>query len=163
MPLQYTYNPDGSIKSVVSVNPDGTPKVAAGDEYPIIIKYRDDGSMQSAVSQPKTPGYVSKYTPLPVLGYPLPNTKPKKKYDSKTIADIMQGKLIGTKEETMDTIGEMLRTPALLTALDRQLLESQMETIKRLDNPKYDAITGQTGKRDINDFKTFLRKNKEGF
>ncbi len=113
MPLKILYNPDGSVKSVVSVNPDGTPKVEAGNEYPIIVKYREDGSIKSAIGQKKPLGFESSYTPMPVLGSMPQATQP-----------------------SLDAI---------------------------LGNVKVDPITGKSSKRTFDDFKNFVKINKEAF
>jgi hypothetical protein len=159
MPLQYTYNPDGSVKSVVSVNPDGTPKVAAGDEYPMIIKYREDGSIKSAVGQQKPPGYVSSYTPLPVLG-----SESKMSNIPTTFGNILNS-LIGAD---MDDILSQYAGSAM-TELDRAQLENIPELMHQVGSDGFvdamgnDLITGQRGRRSIDDFEKHIKLNKNAF
>ena len=161
MALQYTYNPDGSIKSVVSAKKDKAQNVASelpseqtlklggnSNLYPVIVKYREDGSIKSAVSQEKPANYVDPYTPLPTLGYSIPNTALNK---------------INAKEEMFGSLRSMLKKPGVLTQLDRQMIADQMQEIRDFNNQKFDPITGQSGKRNIEDFKKFIRMNKKGF
>jgi hypothetical protein len=45
MALKFTYRPDGSIKSVISVNPDGTPKARSNTPLPLPDYMYGNGSM----------------------------------------------------------------------------------------------------------------------
>lgn len=111
MPLEYTYNPDGSIKSAISVYPDGTPKV------------------------------ISDPTPLPVLG-----SQPKMSNIPTTFGNILN-ELIGS---------------GVTTEFDREIF-NQVGSDGFVDAMGNDLITGQQGRRNIDDFKKHLKLNKNAF
>lgn len=117
MAIKIEYNPDGSIKSAISVNPDGTPSVASQNV------------------QTPLPGYM--YGP--------------------------GGMMLGKMPKS---------TPGVMTEYDRARLfgsdfsaaiKAAAESIRNQTNQKFDAITGQEGKRTLDDFKEFLKLNKKGF
>ncbi len=117
MPIKYEYNPDGSIKSAISVDSSGMPRMGSDD------------------------------TQMPLPGY-------------------MYGKggmMLGTMPKA---------TPGVMTELDRArafggnfnaAVKAAAESIRNMENPKFDTITGQPGQRTLDDFKDFLKLNKKGF
>ena len=107
MPIKYEYNPDGSIKSAISVDSSGMPRMGSDD------------------------------TQMPLPGY-------------------MYGKggmMLGTMPKA---------TPGVMTELDRArafggnfnaAVKAAAESIRNMENPKFDTITGQQGQRTLDDFK----------
>lgn len=126
--MKIEYNPDGSIKSAISVNPDGTPRVGAKNV------------------QTPLPGYM--YGPGGMmLGKGVMTEFDKRMKDR--INDIMIG-----------NIGSL--NPLMTEDMQKSIMAAS-ESIKNMNNQKFDRITGQEGKRTLEDFKNFLKVNKKGY
>jgi hypothetical protein len=133
MAIKIEYNPDGTIKSAISVNPDGTPSVASQNvQTPLPGYMYGPGGMMLGEMSKRTPGVMTEFD----------------KQMRDRINNIMMGNIKASNP---------LMTDSMLSAIKRAT-----ENIKNMQNQKFDAITGQEGQRTLEDFKNHLKLNKEG-